>query len=359
METFLFIVFIIYVVYWFATMESRETQKLERQKQTEDLHTRRTQERNEKITALAVRFGQQYSMLGKTIVSKSNRIPWQDDTILNYAWKKILIDDVTEYPTVKGKIIDSSSKNDSQNPVGKYLTINLLNSNIDLYIDLNEFKHDLQKANNDQCINKLKSELYGLNESKKTYIKEQTLWREYYKGLPSEFYDNMTGLEFEKYIENLLTRKGYKVFRTKATGDQGVDIVAEDSYKKKIAIQTKKYKNKVGNSAVQEVVAGKRYYQCAEAWVITNSSFTESATHLAKANRVRLIDGFEMTQLFKDVETQIRTIPVFNRDRYEQIKLLAEKLYPVNESGTQFMTTPYDFEIQNLNREIARLGGLL
>ena len=66
-----------------------------------------------------------------------------------------------------------------------------------------------------------------------------------------------------------------------------------------------------------------------------------------------------MTQLFKDVETQIRTIPVFSRDRYEQIKLLAEKLYPVNESGTQFMTTPYDFEIQNLNREIARIGGLL
>ena len=246
-------------------MENRETQKLERQKLTEELHTKRTRERIEKITALTVRFGTQYSMLGKTIVSKSNRMPWQDNTVLNYAWKKISIDDVTEYPTVKGNIIDSSSKNDTQNPIGKYLTINLLSINIDLYIDLNEFKHDLQKANNEQCINRLKSKLYGLNESKKTYIKEQTLWREYYKGLPSEFYDNMTGLEFEKYIENLLSRKGYKVFRTKDSGDQGVDTVAEDSYNKKIAIQTKKYKNKVGNSAVQEVVAGKRYYQCAEA----------------------------------------------------------------------------------------------
>ena len=46
----------------------------------------------------------------------------------------------------------------------------------------------------------------------------------------------------------------------------------------------------VGNSAVQEAVAGKRYYNCDKIIVITNNYFTTSAITLAKVNNVILWD---------------------------------------------------------------------
>ena len=54
------------------------------------------------------------------------------------------------------------------------------------------------------------------------------------------------------------------------------------------------YQGKVGNSAVQEAVAGKSYYDCDEAMVITNSVFYPGAIVLAKANDVTLIDGTQL-----------------------------------------------------------------
>lgn len=101
--------------------------------------------------------------------------------------------------------------------------------------------------------------------------------------------DLMTGVEFEKCIGDLFTRKGYSVSYTKATGDQGIDVIAEkDGYK--LGIQAKRYTGSVGNAAVQEAVAGKQYYGLDKVMVITNSAFTQAAIDLANANDIVLWD---------------------------------------------------------------------
>lgn len=70
------------------------------------------------------------------------------------------------------------------------------------------------------------------------------------------------GYIFEEDIAYLLKCLDYtNVGVTPPTGDFGVDILAEKngiSY----AIQCKKYSGKVGVDAVQQVLAGKGYYQC-------------------------------------------------------------------------------------------------
>lgn len=102
--------------------------------------------------------------------------------------------------------------------------------------------------------------------------------------------DKMTGIEFESFVKNLLQKLGYQnVQTTKASGDEGVDIIAY-SNRKKIAIQCKRYNNKVTNSAIQEVFSGKHFYNCQEAYVITNWYFTQNAINLAKKLKVKLID---------------------------------------------------------------------
>lgn len=102
--------------------------------------------------------------------------------------------------------------------------------------------------------------------------------------------DTMSGTEFEEWCKNLLEKLGWTdVETTKATGDQGVDILAmkdEVPY----AFQCKCYASDLGNTPVQEVYAGLRFYHRNVGVVITNRYFTQGAKDLARACDVLLWD---------------------------------------------------------------------
>ena len=102
--------------------------------------------------------------------------------------------------------------------------------------------------------------------------------------------NEMNGYEFENFIASLFSQMGYKTTVTKKSGDQGVDILAEKNGVI-TAIQAKCYNQPVGNKAVQEIVAGIKYYGAKRGIVATNNTFTSSAKRLAKANGIALWDG--------------------------------------------------------------------
>lgn len=101
--------------------------------------------------------------------------------------------------------------------------------------------------------------------------------------------DLMTGQEFENFIAELFSKSGYETEVTKATGDQGIDVIVSKNGVR-IGIQVKCYSGTVGNKAIQEAVAGKNYYHLDKAMVITNNFFTDSAQQLARANSIVLWD---------------------------------------------------------------------
>ncbi len=110
--------------------------------------------------------------------------------------------------------------------------------------------------------------------------------------------DRMKGDEFEDFIKEIYELLGYKVVKTKKSGDQGIDLIVKKLFKK-TGIQLKRYSSSVGNSAVQEAVAGKKYYKLDRVCVLTNQTFTKSAVALAKANGVILIDRDGLKKLIK------------------------------------------------------------
>lgn len=114
-----------------------------------------------------------------------------------------------------------------------------------------------------------------------------------YDGTPDDemfFVDAMTGHEFEYFCADLLGKIGFcDIYVTKGSGDQGVDIIAEFEGCK-YAIQCKNYSGKISNKAVQEVSAGRMFYGCDAAIVMTNSYFTTGAIELAEAVGVWLCD---------------------------------------------------------------------
>lgn len=99
--------------------------------------------------------------------------------------------------------------------------------------------------------------------------------------------DKMSGELFEKYLEVLFERLGYKVERTRYIGDYGADLIVQKDGIKTV-VQAKRYRGKVGVRAIQEAVGAKGYYNCDKAMVITNSYFTRQAKELASKNGVEL-----------------------------------------------------------------------
>lgn len=116
-----------------------------------------------------------------------------------------------------------------------------------------------------------------------------------------EIVDTMTGEGFEYFIKNILIAKDYKqVTVTKASADNGIDIIAYKN-NKKIGFQCKRYQSKISNKAIQEVYSGKDFYECDEAYVVTNSHFTDNAKVIAKKLNVRLVDRYELAKWIAEV----------------------------------------------------------
>lgn len=110
-------------------------------------------------------------------------------------------------------------------------------------------------------------------------------------------FDMMEGHEFEYFCANLLKNNGYvDVSVTQGSGDQGIDIIAfRDGIK--YGIQCKCYSSDIGNKAVQEVFAGKSFYECHVGAVLTNQYFTKSAIELAQKNGIILWDRKKLLEL--------------------------------------------------------------
>lgn len=115
-------------------------------------------------------------------------------------------------------------------------------------------------------------------------------------------YDTMEGHDFEYYCADLLRNDGFcNVEVTQGSGDQGIDILAEKAGIR-YGIQCKCYSNNIGNKAVQEAFAGKTFYHCHVAAVLTNRYFTRSAKQLAEKDQVLLWDRDELERLVHNAE---------------------------------------------------------
>ena len=137
----------------------------------------------------------------------------------------------------------------------------------------------------------------GIYSSRKCGYSESTYYTFMNKNLMKSDFSPETGIEFEEYCASILSKNGFdQVKVTQASGDQGIDI---RSYSQgvKYGFQCKFYSKPVGNKAVQEAFAGKEFYKCHVAVVLTNNSFTKSAVDLANRLGIVLWDGAVLKKL--------------------------------------------------------------
>ncbi|MGD0842249.1 MAG: restriction endonuclease [Candidatus Acidiferrales bacterium] len=128
-------------------------------------------------------------------------------------------------------------------------------------------------------------------------------------GLSTEPYgdlQNLTGIQFEELITALLARLGFHAQMTKASGDGGIDIVAEldrplvgGTY----MIQCKRFspRSLVGAPVVREFHGSvSARPNAVKGILITTSGFTTQATDFAHAVGLELIDGEQLSSLLSE-----------------------------------------------------------
>lgn len=106
------------------------------------------------------------------------------------------------------------------------------------------------------------------------------------------------GKKFEADSSATLISSGFDVRLVGATGDQGADIIAIKGGLI-FAIQCKDYSAPVGNSAVQQALSAKAYYQADYAVVCAPNGYTKSAKSLGSTAGVLLITPSLLVDLEK------------------------------------------------------------
>ena len=107
---------------------------------------------------------------------------------------------------------------------------------------------------------------------------------------------NMTGIQFEEWCATRLNALGWQAWTTRASGDQGADVIARKAGKT-VVIQCKLYRKPVGNKAVQEAFAAKAHYRAYAAAVVSSNTFTTSAHELAQTTGISLFRADQIEHL--------------------------------------------------------------
>jgi superfamily II DNA or RNA helicase len=121
-------------------------------------------------------------------------------------------------------------------------------------------------------------------------------------GEPPANYADMSGVEFETYVQRLLERKGWRVETTPLTRDRGIDLIArrndEVGVEMTLYVQCKNHASPVGVEVVRELNGAlPRQLSGAHGVLVCPSGFTAAATAFARERGLALWDRHHLFTL--------------------------------------------------------------
>lgn len=174
---------------------------------------------------------------------------------------------------------------------------------------------------------------YFFNEYKKTRI------------LNYQDINLLSGLEFEQICQRLVSKMGFEVEPTKATGDGGIDLIAYNNQpllEGKYIIQCKRYTGSVGEPILRDLYGVVTSERANKGILITTGYFTQKAICFAEGKPIELIDGDEFNNLIMQYEVNTATNDFIN---YRDIKNVFQENILLD-----YKYEEYELMIHELNR---------
>jgi restriction system protein len=110
----------------------------------------------------------------------------------------------------------------------------------------------------------------------------------------------MDPVEFERLVADLFQARGFRVMTTDRTGDEGVDVLAEDPDPitgGRIVIQVKRYASTVSPAVVRELFGTVQDKGATKGILVTTSGFGPGSHEFASNKPLTLINGSELVDL--------------------------------------------------------------
>lgn len=120
-----------------------------------------------------------------------------------------------------------------------------------------------------------------------------------------QFWENLSGIEFEKNVGSLFEDHGYTVSFTPRSNDGGIDIFLEKS-SKQIAVQCKRYKSRVSVGHMREFVGAMTAHGVKKGYFMTVKGCTSSAEELAEDNGIKIFSSSDLIKMSKKRTTKKR-----------------------------------------------------
>ena len=117
------------------------------------------------------------------------------------------------------------------------------------------------------------------------------------------YWDKLEGTEFEAQFAELLRDNGWLAQETRASGDGGIDIIAEDPQGQSVAFECKRWNktDKVGIDVVLKL-KGASYRDFDRSIVVTTSGYTPQAMEYSKEHGVELWGRADLLRLINSAK---------------------------------------------------------
>ncbi|HHW79336.1 MAG TPA: hypothetical protein GX742_00880 [Acholeplasmataceae bacterium] len=114
--------------------------------------------------------------------------------------------------------------------------------------------------------------------------------------------------KFEWFLYYVFKLEGAIVNKVgkKGSGDGGADLIitleTESGYHKRIGIQAKYWKNKVGTAPINQLASAKARHSLSDLWIITTSDLTTDAKEIAESLNIKILRGEDVRQFIETVK---------------------------------------------------------
>lgn len=115
--------------------------------------------------------------------------------------------------------------------------------------------------------------------------------------------------KFEWFLYYVFKLEGTQVTKVgkKGQGDGGADLIvtieSEKGYNKRIGIQAKYWKNKVGTAPINQLASAKARHSLSDLWIITTSDLTSDAKDIAETLNIKILRAIDVKQFIETVKT--------------------------------------------------------
>lgn len=107
-------------------------------------------------------------------------------------------------------------------------------------------------------------------------------------------------MEFERALARLYTNRGYSVFQTKGSGDEGIDLILSKEGKRTI-VQCKGHEKPIGIGTIRDLYGTMMHSGADNAILACPAGFTKAVRNFAEGKSIQLISAVDLVKMAESI----------------------------------------------------------